>query len=393
MTAISYDPTSGKVQAGEREVTPIEFFDAAGAIGHVETGLLPPGFLSFRQSGGITQIAVQSPPRVHTFGWTKYEGGEPVWYELAMPWKVMFGVYGPDNALVGGRIFYSPTPIYTADDVLYHSNIPNTNCRGYGYTDAADPDGGGQNGLGWVCLYAANDPDRPVSAAAKARHLVDRLSGGGVYNDANMSGTDGTRLYKERFPDRPSLWNPVEWQKRTAEEGGAWICDPANLIMAKVRGVDRQNRHEKDGVPLTVGMVLVGETRWYYQEGNQTKVKPFNQVEYPEGKDPGYSMVGQVKKFFSGLASPAKFNFGAHDLDLEKIKADVKVPDSETNVELKPVEEPAPAAKPETATTKKLAAAKKKAPVKKAAAKKAPAKKKAAAKKTAPVKKAASATA
>lgn len=360
MTTLTIDSTGGTITVDGAAVEVPELFDAMSTFAHVETGLLPPGLLSFRQSGGLTQIATQGHPRLHTFGWSASEGGDITYYTLAMPWRISLGTYDSDNRLIGARVFYSPTPITTFDDPLFHANIPNINCRGYGgsWRDAykyAD-----SNTIGWVCLYG--DSERPRSVASKVIHLNNIVSGGGAYNDGNMPGTDGTRLYKEKFPNTKSLWDPISWEKRSQEEGVDWICDPANLLPIKVDGLNNQTKHVPGGVPLTLGMALFGDTRWHYNE-DKTWLKPYNMRGKVEDKS--HALVRMVKLFVTAVSKREPFDHLAHGLNPETLGADTKVPDAE----VKPTEELPKAIK---APAKKAAA--KKAPAKKAAAKKAPAK-------------------
>lgn len=370
MTTLTIDSAGGAVELDGAPIDIHALFNAMGRYAHVETGLIPPGLLSFRQAGGLTQIATQVPPRVHTFSWVSSEGDPDEFWSLAMPWRIALGTYDSTHRLIGARIFYSPTMITSFDDLLYHTNLPNTNTRGYGYPESYS--GQQLNTIGWVCLYG--DEGRPVSAADKARHLNDIVSGGGSYNDGNMSGTDGTRLYQKMLADRPYMWDRVKWQAKTDKEGTSWICDPDNLIVVKVEGHNSQTKHVEGGVPLTLGAALFGTTRWHYEEPD-TWIKPYNLTDAPS--DPGHELVRTIKKFMADVAAGTPFPHDLHGLNIEAIRADVRVPDKAEKVEAKPevkVAKKAPAAK----VPAKKVPAKKKAVAKKAPAKKAPAKKAAA---------------
>lgn len=232
----------------------------------VDTGLLPvdgTGLLAYRQAGNHAQIVVQRSPKVNRIIWGRSErdtqAGE---YFVAQPYQIYIGDILDDN-FYGARIFYSPIPITNPNDVLYHTNLPNTNCRGYR-----------GNGVGWVCLYHT-EVWKGFPIGEKMARLIERCSGAEAYNDANMNETDGTRFYQSA--GKPSyLWNPVDWQKKTEEEGIDWVTNLNLWMPIKVNGIDDQSHHFDDGIPLTIGMALTGNYAAYY--GDKYLPKPVNAI-------------------------------------------------------------------------------------------------------------------
>lgn len=241
--------------------------DMWGLLGDVapsETGMLPPGVRSIRKGAGLTQLVIEMPPGVYLTCWGRSEGSGHAVYQLAMPWRYIVGVFNGD-ALMGARIFYSPRRVTHERQVLYHANVPNLNCRGYSHNV----------GVGWVCLYHQAFSAR--NAADMARYLIDRCSGGEPFNDNNMSSTDGPRFYhgmltKAQLGDRSFLYDPKVWEAKTEAEGYEWTLEPDLWIPILVEGPDSQLAHKPDGMPLTLGMVMYGQSKFYYQDPYQPKV-------------------------------------------------------------------------------------------------------------------------
>jgi len=113
-----------------------------------DTGLLPvdgSGILSIRTAGEYTQFAYQHKPGLYHVNWGKSEGAAAAAYYLAQPYRIIICDMKEGN-LLGARMFYSPYPITSPSQPLYHVNLPNINCKGYR-----------GNGVGWICLYQNED--------------------------------------------------------------------------------------------------------------------------------------------------------------------------------------------------------------------------------------------
>ena len=250
----------------EKDVT--SFYLKMSQSAFIDTGLLPvdgTGLLAYRQAGNHAQIVVQRSPSVNRIIWGAAErdpdAGE---YFVAQPYQIYIGDILDDN-FYGARIFYSPNPITSPNDPLYHTNLPNTNCKGYR-----------GNGVGWVCLYHTEIwKDFPIGE--KMARLIERCSGSEAYNDQNMSETDGTRFYMEHYNRKNlHLWSPAHWQQKTENEGISWVTHPDTWIPVLVRGIDDQARHDPQGVPLTIGMALTGNYSAYYNDSYLPK--PVNAI-------------------------------------------------------------------------------------------------------------------
>lgn len=245
------------------------FIAALGKRTPFDSGILPPGLLSYRQAGEHTQIVIQSPPSVNLICWGEHEsdaGAEN--YTLAQPWRIAIAETNK-GALLGARIFYSPVPITRPDQPLYHQNLPNINCRGYNHT-----------GVGWVCLYHKIDWTQ-MNLAQRCESLGLRVSGNEAYNNANMSETDGPRFYeaqytanlKKKAKDFAFLWDPHQWEKKSQNEGVEWTLDPELWLPVLVTAKDNQDAHDPKGIPLTFDMAINGQAQYYYQD---TKIKDFH---------------------------------------------------------------------------------------------------------------------
>lgn len=227
-----------------------------------DTGLLPlngTGILAIRSAGRHTQIAFQHAPQISYVNWGSHEGDvNAKAYMLAQPYRIWIADL-LDGNLYGARMFYSPFPISTPDSVLYHLNLPNTNCKGYK-----------GNGVGWICLYHNEDWSN-LSFNVKIQKLIERCSGVEAYNDANMSETDGPRFYKEH--NKPEYtWSPQVWQEKSLNEGFEWTLNDELWIPVLVKDIDNQDRHYDDGQPLTFAMALLGTYNSYYYDSNHPKL-------------------------------------------------------------------------------------------------------------------------
>lgn len=270
-TEVRREVAVGPGQLSVAAVDPVGFAIEAGKRMPMETGIMPPGVVSLRQAGNHLQIVMLCPPGVNLVNWTHSEGEgralplEKIVYQLAQPWRVIIGDFSKGN-LLGARIFYSPEAIGHVDQALYHQNVPNLNCYGYGQHYIQHDN---WLGVGWVCLYLKEDWS-VLPIAEKARRLMERCSGVEVFND-NMTETDGRKLYKEH--GKPAYcYERDPWEKKSQKEGFAWTLDPDLWIPVLVKGVDDQGRHTPGGVPLTLGMAMEGSTRAYYSDTDLPKL-------------------------------------------------------------------------------------------------------------------------
>lgn len=248
----------------------VDIQDYARTLGQrvpLDTGILPPGLLTMRQAGDEQQIVVQTPPGIYPINWAAHEGNKHTVYQLAQPWKIAVGVF-VDGEFVGARIFYSPVRITTLHQPLYHTNLPNVNCFGYGITGYGSGKGGypGGVGVGWVCLYHRGST-ATMDLGAKAHYLLERVSGQEGFNDGNMSETDGTRFY--RLAEKPAYMHQrTNWEKKTQRDGVAWTLEEGVWLPVLVESIDKQEYHVEGGIPLTLDMVLRGRSKFYYNDGN-----------------------------------------------------------------------------------------------------------------------------
>lgn len=223
---------------------------------YFDSGLLPvdgSGLLSIRSAGPHTQIGYQHKPGMYYINWGGYEN-DPNAQKIyvAQPYRIVIADIYNDNIL-GARTFYSPIPITYPDAPLYHVNLPNINCKGYR-----------GNGVGWICLYHKEDISHyPFNE--KVAKVLDRCSGTEAYNDANMSETDGPRIYREH--GKPSyLYIPSEWENYSNNHGVEWTLDPKVWIPVLVTDIDNQGEHDPEGILLTYGMALTGNYQAYYTD-------------------------------------------------------------------------------------------------------------------------------
>jgi|688.fasta_scaffold84728_4 hypothetical protein len=243
----------------------VAFYKQFSNYARFDTGLLPldgTGILAIRSAGPHMQVTVQHAPDVHYINWGAYEGQSNVnTYCVAQPYRIVIGDF-TEGSLLGARMFYSPYPITHPDMPLYHVNLPNINCRGYR-----------GNAVGWICLYHNQDwSNLPFNE--KISKFIERCSGVETYNDGNMSETDGPRFYESHYKqthpddffDYSYLWNPSEWQSKTAIDGHHWTLNENLWIPVLVDSMDSQGAHNPQGVPLTLSMALLGNYQAYYTD-------------------------------------------------------------------------------------------------------------------------------
>jgi hypothetical protein len=193
--------------------------------------------------------------------WGAYErDSDYTKYYLAQPYRIVVIDFLSDN-LLGARTFYTVEPAIHSAVQLYHVNLPNINCRGYR-----------GNGVGWICLYH-NEDWSTLPFNERLNRALERCSGVEVYNDANMSETDGPRFYQER--EMPLYtWSPSKWEKKSTEEGWEWTLDSSNWIPIHVESRDSQGQHKENGIPLTLVDAIIGNYSSYY--GDTYLPKPVN---------------------------------------------------------------------------------------------------------------------
>jgi hypothetical protein len=239
----------------------VSFYRNFSSFAMFDTGLMPlsgTGVLAIRSAGNHTQITFQHQPQINHINWGATEGDRDArTYTVAQPYRIWIGDL-IDGNLYGARMFYSPYPITSPDQPLYHLNLPNTNCKGYR-----------GNGVGWQCLYHKDTWDE-LPFNEKIVRFAERCSGVETYNDANMSETDGPRFYQEN--DMPKYtWDPMVWQDKTSQEGIDWVYNPENWIPILVQDQDHQDKHYQDGVPLTIQMAMLGDYQAYYTDNYRPK--------------------------------------------------------------------------------------------------------------------------
>lgn len=248
----------------------VSFYKAFSSLAAYDTGLLPvdgSGILSIRSAGQHTQFAYQHKPGLYRINWAPTEGASnAAVYYVAQPYRIIICDIYQGN-LLGARTFYTPYPITSPSQPLYHVNLPNINCKGYR-----------GNAVGWICLYQ-NEDWTGLPLNEKIVRFIERCSGVETYNDGNMSETDGTRFYQEN--NKPDyLWDPVSWQKKSEQEGFEWTLNPDLWIQVLVTNMDHQSKHDLTGVPLTFADALIGDYNAYYHDPYPTK--PINSVIRPD---------------------------------------------------------------------------------------------------------------
>lgn len=223
-----------------------------------DTGWLPPGLRSYTQVNNYSQAVVVAPPGINRVYWGVRERDRDVkQYMLAQPWRVII-VDMIDGDLHGVRMFYSPTPINSPEQELYHQNLPNINCLGYQ-----------GNGVGWVCLYKT-ESWATLTLGEKLFKALERCSGSEAYNDKNMQGIDGPSMYKKKkMPDY--TWKPSEWEEKTAKEGVMWTFDSSLWLPVLVQSRTDQSKHRVKGTPLTLEMAMNGHYAAFYGDMRDQK--------------------------------------------------------------------------------------------------------------------------
>lgn len=265
----------------------VSFYTRFSQYSAWDTGLLPvegSGILSIRTAGIYTQFAYQHKPGLHHINWGKSEGSTAAAYYLAQPYRIIICDM-KDGNLLGARMFYSPYPITSPTQPLYHVNLPNINCKGYR-----------GNGVGWICLYQNEDWSH-LPLNERIVRFIERCSGVETYNDANMSETDGTRFYQEN--QKPSyFWDPVQWEQKSSEEGFEWTLDESLLIPVLVESMDKQGRHYPNGKQLTFADALVGDYQAYYYDEQHTK--PINAIIRPDKELNSNDVLSFIASSYNG---------------------------------------------------------------------------------------------
>lgn len=236
------------------------FYNSFSKYAHIDTGLLPvnnTGLLSIRSAGNHMQVAYQYEPGMYRINWGSFEGDSSAKaYYVAQPYRIVVGDF-LDGNFYGARMFYSLQPVTHPDVQLYHVNLPNINCKGYR-----------GNGVGWTCLYRNHDiTSYPFNE--KLLYLLERCSGVEAYNDANMNETDGPRFYADHYSNNPEyshLWNPSDWESYSSANGIDWTLDENLWIPIKVKSIDDQGSHFKDGIDFTFFVALLGNYAAYYND-------------------------------------------------------------------------------------------------------------------------------
>lgn len=245
----------------------LSFYSNFSSYAAFDTGLLPvsdTGLLAIRTAGEHTQFVYQHAPGMYHVNWADFEGqyAAQVYY-VAQPYRIIICDMYQGN-LYGARTFYSPAPIVSPDQPLYNVNLPNINC--YGYRG---------NGVGWICLYHKEDwSSLPFNE--KIVRFIERCSGVETYNYANMSETDGIKLYKQHRSDKDYLYDPQSWEQKSSEEGYAWTLDPELWIPVIVQDKHNQDKNYNKGQPLTIGDAMTGTYASYY--GDEFTQKPINKI-------------------------------------------------------------------------------------------------------------------
>lgn len=240
-----------------------------------DTGWMPAGLRQYSQVGQEAQMVLVLPPGINRINWGEYERDKNVkTYLLAQPWRIIVTNLLKGN-LLGSRMFYSPDPITSPEQPLYHQNLPNINCLGYNNT-----------GVGWVCLYHTQDWSQ-LSLAEKILNNIERCSGVEAFNNRNMKSTHGPTIYANH--KKPKFtYDPVEWEKVTEEHGVMWTLDPDLWIPILVKNRDEQDRHMNKGEPLTLEMVMNGNSNFYYDDPH---AKSYRFVREGHKKNINYELI------------------------------------------------------------------------------------------------------
>lgn len=271
----------------------VSFYQNFSEVASFDTGLLPldgTGVLAIRTAGFQTQIVTQHAPGLYHVNWGAHEGdSQAKAYYVAQPYRIVIGDF-ENGQLLGARMFYSPVPITSPNNLLYHVNLPNINCKGYR-----------GNGVGWICLYHKDDWST-LPFNEKVTRFIERCSGVETYNDANMSETDGPRFYDSN--GKPHYFtNPSHWQEKSANEGYLWTLDSNLLIPVLVQDMDHQDKHYENGQPLTLAMAMLGNYQAYYTD---TKIpKMYNIISRSDMNLENTHIANVFKKSFA--TAPATY--------------------------------------------------------------------------------------
>jgi len=277
----------------------VSFYSNFSQFASFDTGLLPlngTGVLAIRSAGPHTQVVTQHAPGMYHLNWGSHEGDiHAKTYYVAQPYRIVIGDFENGN-LLGAKMFYSPYPITSPNNVLYHVNLPNINCKGYR-----------GNAVGWICLYHKDDwSSLPFNE--KVSRFIERCSGVETYNDANMSETDGPRFYAAN--GKPEyITNPKLWQHKSDEEGFNWTLDENLWIPVKVKDMDNQAQHDDKGQALTLAMAMLGNYQAYYSDTNIPKM--YNIVSRPDLSFTDTNIADMFKKAFA--SSPVNYTHTAKD--------------------------------------------------------------------------------
>jgi hypothetical protein len=268
----------------------VSFYRSFSQYASMDTGLLPldgTGVLAIRSAGSHTQVVTQHSPGMYYINWGSHENDQNAKaYYVAQPYRVVIGDF-QDGNLLGARMFYSPYPITSPSQTLYHVNLPNINCKGYR-----------GNGVGWICLYL-NEDWSSIPFNEKVSKFIERCSGVETFNDANMSETDGPRFYKSF--DKPSyIYDPEDWQTKS-QDGYLWTLDPDLWIPVLVKDMDNQDRHYDSGQPLTLAMAMLGDYQAYYTDTQIPKI--YNIISRPDKELNNAHIAKFIRNSF--LAAPA----------------------------------------------------------------------------------------
>jgi len=265
----------GKTLSGiptvEQDITAENLLNQLGTQVPIDTGLIPTsgsGMLSFRQFGDYRQIAMQMAPMISLTEWGEYENDSNVGiFNLAYPYRVIIADLHKGN-LLGARMFYRTKPVTSLNDELYHINLPNVNCYGYGT-------GSSHLGVGWLCLYHTETwSEKTIEEQLAA--IVSR-STQEAYNNRNMSETDGIKLYRELGKkENRFLITPESWEAKTKEEGLDWVLNEDMWVKVLVKSLSEQTKHVGKGIPLTFGAAIYNSYHSYYSD-NQS-IKPINYI-------------------------------------------------------------------------------------------------------------------
>jgi hypothetical protein len=322
------------------DITIEDFYKNMSVHASFDTGILPvqgSGLLALRSALGYMQTAYIYEPGIWYINWGSRERStDAKTYALAQPYRIVISDYF-EGKVLGSRTLYSTIPIISGDEQLYHVNLPNLVCKGYG----------NGNCLGWLCLYH-RPSDYKEKFPDKLKHMLDRSSGIETYNDGNMSGTDGPRFYKamytkshpKNYNDYEYLWNPAVWEKKSKSEGFDWTIDDKLWIPIHCDSVDEQWCHIEGGLPLTFNRALYGHYSAYYQDKEENsakaksqngqmfflpKKKPFNIISRKGESLPKKSIFEALKK---SIVTKTHYTlFGNFDsLEFKEVKGKQKDP-------------------------------------------------------------------